>query len=156
MRPFAAKAGSRSIPVSPASNPGVWEWMSSTGAATRPVLSMTRRRPGGSVKKRRPSGANASDHGLSRPVATSSVCSVLSLAMVGLGDGVGLGVGEGLGLGEGDGLGDGKTLGVGEGLGVGDAEGVGEAVGEGVGVGDEPLTLPQPVRAKIRMKTANT
>src|SRR6185503_2836908 len=148
MIPFEPKAGSRSIPVSPASKPGVWEWMSSTGAATRPVLSITRRRPGGSVKKRRPSGAKASDHGLSRPAATSSVCSVLSLATVGLGDGVG--VGEALGLGEGDGLG------VGEGLGVGDAEGVGEAVGEGVGMDDAPLTLPQPVRVKIRVKKANT
>src|SRR6185437_7893267 len=140
MIPFELKAGSRSIPVSPASKPGVWEWTSSTGAVTRPVPSITRRRPGGSVKKRWPSGAKASDHGLSRPVATSSVCSVLSLATVGLGDGVG--VGEALGLGDGDGLGD--------------AEGVGEAVGEGVGMDDEPLTLPQPVRVKIRVKKANT
>src|SRR6185312_11376971 len=140
MVPLELKAGSRSIPVSPASNPGVCVWISSTGVATSPVLSMTRRRPGGSVKKRRPSGAKASDQGLSSPVATSSVCSVLSLATFGLGDGVG----EGLGLGEGEGLGEG----VGLGLGVGETPGVGEGVGPGV----EPFTLPQPVSAKIKMK----
>src|SRR6185437_10690820 len=150
--PLELKAGSRAMPVSPASNPGVCEWMSSTGVATRPVRSMTRRRPGGSVKKRRPSRAKASDHGLSSPVATSSVCSVLSLATIGLGDGVGegLGMGEGEGLGLGEGLGVGEAVGLGEGLGVGEATGVGEGVGAAVA---EP-TLPQPVRVKNRMKKA--
>ena len=106
------------------------------------------------MKKRRPSRAKASDHGLSSPVATSSVCSVLSLATTGLGDGVGegLGLGEGEGLAVGEGLGDGEGLGLGDGLGVGEIAGVGEGVGAAVA---EP-TLPQPVRVKNRKKKANT
>src|SRR5579884_4411705 len=129
--PLLAKLRSRSMPVSPASNPGVCELMSRTGVATRPDAVITRSLPAGSVKKSRPSGAKTSDHGLSRPVATSSVCSVLSEAT--LAPGVGVGVGD--------------PVGVGVAVGVGDGTGV--AVGVGVGVpfaGPGALTLPHPTR----------
>src|SRR5579871_1387386 len=84
---------------------------------------MTRNLPGCSVKKSRPSGANASDQGTVSPVATSCVCK--SLSVVGGGGDGGGGVGGG---------------GVGGGVGL---------VGEFGGAGFELVfdVLPQPTKA---------
>src|SRR5690242_10609514 len=67
-----------------------------TGAC-KPLVT-TRSRPLCSVTNRRPSGAKASAHGFSRPVATSSVTSDCWVAA----PGEGLGVGDGLEVGAGD------------------------------------------------------
>src|SRR5450432_488661 len=111
------------MPVSPASKPALCDVMFSTGCAKSPVLVTTRNRPAGSVTKSRPSGAKTRDQGLSRPVATSSVFKVLSVA----------------------------TTGPGVGGGVGVAVGVGVMPGVGVGVGFGLLTLPAPQPANVVM-----
>src|SRR5687768_8456949 len=65
---------------------------------------MMRTRPGRSVTKRRPSGANAIDHGISRPVTTDSTVKrtpsvVVNTSAAGAGAGVSAGAGEGAGSG---------------------------------------------------------
>jgi len=129
------------MPVSPASKPALCDVMFSTGCAKSPVLVTTRNRPAGSVTKSRPSGAKTRDQGLSRPVATSSVFKVLSVATTG--PGVGVGVADGVGVAVGSGVGVAVGVGVMPGVGVGVAVGTGVGVGVGVGV---PLPPPQATR----------